>query len=97
MAKFSVYYVKPEFVRDFIFANEFTAVDLSKFAHVCDVEADSLGDVWRRMNVVDGSDIEMPIKLKVRSMMVGDLVIAEDGMHQVASVGWKRVEKAAEK
>lgn len=52
---------------------------------------DVLADVWRRMNVVDGSDIELPAKLKCRSMMVGD-VVSILGQHYVCcSMGWKQL------
>lgn len=37
----------------------------------------SLEQVFRMMNVVDGD--ELPVKLKVRSMMCGDVAVDEDG------------------
>ncbi len=36
-----------------------------------------LGDVFRAMNVVDGD--ELPTKLNVRSMSVGDVIVDGDG------------------
>jgi hypothetical protein len=56
-----------------------------------------LGRVWRTMNCVDGDpDTEICVRLRVRSMMVGDRVVLEqDGRkitYQCKAVGWKTVE-----
>ena len=52
----------------------------------------SLGDVFRRMNVVDvDEDYEIPLQLGVRSMMPGDVVVDEDGdVWFCAGSGWER-------
>jgi hypothetical protein len=48
----------------------------------------SLEEVFRLMNVVDGD--ELPVELKVRSMMCGDVVVDEDGdVWYVAGAGWE--------
>jgi hypothetical protein len=63
------------------------------------VEAESLEELFRVMNVVDDSEFEMPQKLGCRSMSVGDVAVDEAGVSMLcASVGWERVdfaEKAA--
>lgn len=58
-----------------------------------------LGYVWRTMNCVDGDpETEICVRLRVRSIMVGDRVTIErDGRpatFQCASVGWTPVEAA---
>jgi len=47
--------------------------------------------VWRIMNVVDGSDFEMPQHLKCRSMCVGDIAIIDDKQYKVAPLGWQMI------
>jgi hypothetical protein len=58
---------------------------------------DILEEVWRRMNVVDNSDIELPQKFKCRSMCVGDVVIlhrlTELEYHVCDSCGFRQVTK----
>jgi hypothetical protein len=50
--------------------------------------APSLEEIFRLMNVVEGN--ELPVKLKVRSMMVGDVVVDENGeVWYCASSGWE--------
>lgn len=67
------------------------------YRKIVTIEAGSLGDVWRRMNVVDGSPMELPNKLGCRSMCVGDVVKEETddgrlvGLHYCAGVGWQRI------
>lgn len=58
-----------------------------------------LGRIWRAMNCVEGDpEVEICVRLKVRSMMVGDRVVLqrEDRTitYQCASVGWKILEVA---
>ena len=58
---------------------------------------DVLDRVWRAMNCVEGDpEIEICVRLKVRSMMVGDRVVLEREdatvVYQCASVGWKILE-----
>ena len=49
----------------------------------------SLEDVFRQMNVVDGT--ELPTKLHVRSMSCGDIAIDElDGVWFCAASGWEK-------
>lgn len=49
----------------------------------------SLEEVFRLMNVVDGD--ELPVQLKKRSMMSGDVVVDEDGdVWFCAFSGWER-------
>jgi hypothetical protein len=47
--------------------------------------------IFRVMNIVDGSEKELPTKLKCRSMMVGDIVILNDEVHYCDSFGWKKL------
>lgn len=67
----------------------------SKEVHskVAELEADNVEEVFRRMNVVDGDpEYELPIKLEIRSMMVGDVVIDENGDKLFcAKFGWEKV------
>lgn len=56
-----------------------------------------LGRVWRAMNCVEGDPtVEICVRLKVRSMMVGDRVVVEREsakvVYQCASSGWKILE-----
>jgi hypothetical protein len=66
------------------------SVDASKFIEVAQVEGDSLDDIFCKMNVVDGT--ELPVKLHVRSMSVGDVLIDAEGLASICcSLGWKRI------
>lgn len=52
-------------------------------------EAGSLEEIFRKMNVVDGD--ELPVQLKVRSMSVGDVVVDEAGVVWFcAMAGWEQ-------
>ncbi len=54
------------------------------------VDADTLDDVFRQMNVVDGD--ELPAKLGIRSMSVGDVIVDNAGLaFIVAPVGFEAV------
>lgn len=71
----------------------FTAPDegLEKddYEFVTELDNVSLEDVFRLMNVVTGD--ELPVKLNVRSMCSGDIVVDEDQeVWFVAAVGWER-------
>lgn len=54
-----------------------------------------LDNIWRAMNVVNGN--EVPIKIKKRSMMVGDMIVAklckvhrsQDGYPKIVGHVWK--------
>ena len=61
---------------------------------VPDEEKNPLEWVFREMNVVDGN--EMPIKLKCRSMMMGDTVEINGEVHLCESVGWKKLPSTRE-
>ena len=81
--KFTVYYSK-EMDR--------TPRDLSPaaFDKIAEVEGDEPDDVFREMNAVDGT--ETCCKLRVRSMSVGDVLVAENGISYLCeSAGWKRI------
>lgn len=67
------------------------SVPLSVYKKVATLDASDLEVVFRRMNVVDGD--ELPVKLKIRSLSVGDVVVDETGAaYYCAMVGWKRTE-----
>jgi hypothetical protein len=73
--------------------DELIAVELKSYKRVAEIEADDLEDAFRRMNAVDGSDIELPRKLGCRSMSVGDIAIDEAGAgHLCAGCGWVKAE-----
>jgi len=68
-------------------------VRFEQYKKMTTFETPGLEDVFRRMNVVDGSDIEIPLKLRCRSMSVGDVVVMAEGREAVtwlcAPAGWK--------
>lgn len=87
--KFTVYYAHD--IGSWITRPPVEPIDLSNFKKVCVVDADDLEDVFRMMNVVDGD--ELPVKLRVRSMCVGDLVQQheDDVWWFCAAAGWEAV------
>ena len=50
---------------------------------------EKLEKIWRQMNVVDG--IELPLKMGIRSMMVGDEVELDGITYRVDIFGWFNV------
>ena len=56
-------------------------------------EVGKLNDIWRQMNIVDGSDFELPNKLHCRSMMVGDIIQLNDTCYIVDNFGWYKASK----
>jgi hypothetical protein len=99
--KFTIYYEKPLEQRrpDLLVTARETpeTVKRSDFSKITELEAEDLEVVFRRMNVVDGSDIELPQKLKCRSLSVGDVVEDSTGApHYCASIGWVPVTWGAE-
>ena len=84
MKKFSVYYSN-----DWMLCYKPAgAFDKATFARVAVVEARCLEDLFRKMNVVDGD--ELPVELKVRSMSSGDVArdLTTGEMWMCAPVGW---------
>jgi hypothetical protein len=69
------------------------AIVQGAFKEVALVETESLETLFREMNVVDGT--ELPVKLKVRSLSVGDIVV--DVMTRkswyCAPVGWTELDE----
>lgn len=57
-----------------------------------DTDEEVRGKVFRGMNHVDGDEIEVCGRLRVRSMMVGDVVVIDRGCcskaYRVEPVGW---------
>jgi hypothetical protein len=85
MATYTVYYA-----RGFADRNPPATLKLANYAKITAVEATGLEDVFRQMNVVDGT--EMPVRIHCRSMSVGDVVVDEAGAaHFVCSAGWQIV------
>lgn len=69
-------------------------VSPSSYKTVCLIkDAADLEDVFRRMNVVTGDpDLEIPMRLRCRSMSVGDVAFVEgDGLYLCASCGFDKV------
>ena len=61
-------------------------------AHIIDVPdnvAEPLEWIWRNMNVVDGN--ELPIRLKCRSMMIGDMVLIGKDLFVCETVGFVKL------
>lgn len=67
------------------------AFDETKFKRIALVEASDLEDLFRKMNVVDGT--ELPVQLKVRSMSCGDVAWdSETGQLWLCDLaGWTEV------
>jgi hypothetical protein len=86
MSSCTVYYRKN-------FTPSFTvpeSVDLNDYRRITSLPTTDLETVFREMNVVDGT--EMPVRLKVRSLSVGDVVVTDDGQAwYCAAVGWEKV------
>lgn len=59
----------------------------TSFVPVCELPTDDLEVIFREMNVVDG--MEIPIDLKVRSLSVGDLVVVDGKGYLCAGCGWE--------
>jgi hypothetical protein len=63
------------------------------YEEVATLETESLSTLFREMNVVDGT--ELPVKLKVRSLSVGDIVM--DVMARkcwyCSPVGWTELDQ----
>lgn len=59
-----------------------------KYKEIALVETESLDTLFREMNVVEGD--ELPVKLKIRSMSVGDIVlnVVTDKASYCAATGW---------
>jgi len=71
------------------------------FIEVAGIEVDSLEEVFRQMNHVDGTEIVSKLGnqrgMPLRSMSSGDIALAEDGkIWFCASVGWREVTFAQE-
>lgn len=67
------------------------AVSESNYKVVAEVPAKDLDGLFRAMNVVDGD--ELPCKLKVRSMSVGDIAVEVDTntAWYCGPAGWSKV------
>lgn len=93
--KIKVQYVKFPFTTEYV---EVAALAPEEVGAVEDASIDELlGRTWRAMNCVDGDpETEVCVRLRVRSMMVGDRVVLEtDKSHvtyQCAPVGWELLE-----
>jgi hypothetical protein len=66
-------------------------------AYSYETTALDLEQIWRWNNVVDGTEAELPVKHKKRSLSVGDVVGIRhrDGTttyHEVKGSGWERVD-----
>jgi len=81
MSAFTVLYSKVQ-----VLGNKGPAVVDTWFDTVCTIEASSLEAVFAHMNMAG------PSNYKVRSMMVGDVVIADDGAWRCEPAGWQQVE-----
>jgi hypothetical protein len=66
MKKYSVYYTD-----DLTAIYRGKPMEVTKFERVAVVEAEDKEDLFRKMNVVDGD--ELPVQLRVRSMSPGDV------------------------
>ena len=86
MAKYTVYYTH-DTMSGFRPPTKFEEGDYDR---VAEVEASDLEDLFRKMNVVDGT--ELPVQLKVRSMCMGDVALDSQGQYWFCGmVGWKQL------
>ena len=93
--KFQVWYRTDTHFRDAYKVTRLN-IDPTHYFKVGEVEATNLGDLFRRMNCVDGSEYECvgsgPGQFQVRSMSVGDMAIDEHGRgYLCCSIGWEEV------
>lgn len=92
---FRVYYLSPlKFVQALFLKAE--NVEPKDYKEVAFVECESLGDLFRYMNCVDGSPEEFvgpgDSKLNIRSLSVGDVAVDGDGKGWLCqAVGWGEV------
>jgi len=71
--------------------NNVKTIDKSGYEEITIIDAKSLSDVFKLMNVVDGD--ELPTQLMVRSLSVGDIVVEANGKASLcAPMGWTKVE-----
>lgn len=87
--KCTVFYAKDQ---KFLMPSVPAKLDRVAFTKVAEIDAATLGEVFRKMNVVDGT--ELPVQLKVRSMSVGDVVVADGVAHVCCPIGWEKVDFA---
>jgi hypothetical protein len=87
-----VFYLKREHSRDAYMLDGCKA-NPDMYEKVACVQATDKEDLFRRMNVVDGSEQEYVGrgKLEIRSLSVGDVVVSEEGTYLCAGVGWEKV------
>ena len=82
------------------YINEFgMPLDPDCYEYITTLQSEDLGDVFRRMNHVDGSEEEaLLMSLGVRSMMVGDVCICTTGWggFRCASAGWEEIDRDVE-
>ncbi len=67
-------------------------IALADYKFVTNVNAENLEEVFEKMNVVDGD--ELPVRLRVRSLSVGDVVVNVSSNEAFACdpCGWRKVE-----
>lgn len=73
MNTFRVFYLANEHFSRALFDFTDLSKDPAKYKEVATLEEENTDDVFRQMNVVDGT--ELPVRLRVRSMSVGDVII----------------------
>lgn len=88
MARYQVYYHNDISA---IYTRDLSQPDMGDYKQVCTIDGDDLEQVFRQMNVVDGT--ELPVQLQVRSMCCGDLVLdmATNEWWLCDLAGWKQV------
>jgi len=84
MPKFIIFYAKSLRYAPYQTPETSNPLDYRK---VGEVEVESLGEVFRVMNAVDGT--ELCCQMGVRSMSMGDIAVDEDGVaHYCAATSW---------
>lgn len=86
MNSYRVYYAK-----DMMAGYRKPAFSAEDYTEVALVDAENLGELFRKMNVVDGD--EVPVQMKIRSMSCGDIAFdtATHTAYFCAPVGWEEV------
>ena len=93
MMNYTVFYKNDTFPRGtrFGYWEVPATVDKNGYKEITDLQAQTLEEVFDRMNVVHGD--ELPLQLKVRSLSVGDVVRDNrtGEMFYCAPIGWQKV------
>ena len=92
MKQYKVFYRNPMDLLGFMTVpKEMDKLDLAGHKEITTVSASNLEDLFRQMNVVDGT--ELPVKLRCRSLSVGDITtdLGTNKSYYCAPIGWVEI------